>query len=145
MIELWEGIGFGAIISFPSGVHYSNQAGGTSCLHPTLEGVYVPLSNDYAIPTGPLLGPEKELFAYFEGPKHRGTGATGGLDEADAAFIESVLARWRLSATLEVDRARLLESHEAWVWATVIAETGSPFSGLGPYPRPAILTWSNSD
>ena len=146
IIELWGGVGFGVIISFPSGVRYSNQTGGTACLHPLLEGVYVPLSNDCTVPRGELLSPETELFAHFEGPKHRGTGAwREGLDENDAGFIEAMLMRWRLSSFLSLDRTRLVDSHEAWVWSIVTGEEGSVFSGLGPYPRAAVLTWTNTD
>ena len=139
-IRLWDGIGLGAIISFPTGVVYSNQTGGFSCLHPELEGAYVPLDADAG----------EKLYAYFEGPKHRGTGATGGLDAEDAGFIEMLLAERRLSAFISVDRSRLQESHEAWVWALVTCDGGDNvttalFAELGPYPRPAVLTWDNTD
>ncbi|MDI1444498.1 DUF6210 family protein [Polyangium sp. 6x1] len=72
-VELWQGVGFGAILSFPSG--------------------------------------------------------------------------WGLSRFITVDRARLADSHEAWVWALVTSDGDdlAGFSGFGPYPRPAVLTWSNSD
>jgi hypothetical protein len=139
-IELWDGIGLGAIVSYPTGVLYSNQTGGTSCLHPELEGAFVPLDTDAG----------NELHAYFAGPKHRGTGATRGLDDEDAAFIEMLLAKRRLSTFVSLDRGRLRESHEAWVWANLTGDGGEnvdspPFTNLGPYPRPAILTWDNTD
>jgi len=149
IVELWESVGFGVIISYPTGVLYSNQTGGTSCLHPTIEGIYVPLSNDIAVPEGKLLSPDTELFAYFTGPKHRGAGATRGLDLDDAAFIEATLAKWRLSSFVTIDRTRLRDSHEAWVWSTVVADGGDEdlaiFAGFSPYPRPGVLTWTNSD
>ncbi len=145
-IELTEGVGFGAILCFASGVQYGNQTGGTCCLRSSVEGVFVPLANDFAQPGGELLGPDSDLFAYFEGPKHQGAGATGGLDEEDAVFIDAVLGRWRLSNQLQVDRARLHDSHEAWVWAIVTGEEDSGvFTGFGPYPRAAVLTWTNTD
>ena len=146
-IELWEGIGFGVIISFPSGVRYSNQTAGTACFHPSLEGVYVPLANDYDFANGRLLSPDVALHDYFAGPPHRGSGAwREGLDEKDATFIEGVLEHRRLSSFLKIDRARLAESHEAWVWGIVTGEEAdSVFSGFGPYPRAAVLTWDNTD
>ncbi|KYF51055.1 hypothetical protein BE08_28365 [Sorangium cellulosum] len=138
-IALWYGIGLGAIVSLPTGVLYSNQTGGTSCLHPELEGAYVPLDADAG----------EELYAYFAGPKHQGTGATSGLDDEDAAFIEMVLAKHGLSGFISLDRSRLRASHEAWVWATVTGDRGDHetalFRGLGPYPREAVLTWDNTD
>ncbi|KYF66073.1 DUF6210 family protein [Sorangium cellulosum] len=147
VVDLGSAVGFGAIVSFPSGVLYSNQTGGTSCLHPEIEGIYVPLANDCLLPGNTLVGPEIELYAYFDGPKHLGAGATRGLDEEDAGFINGVLARYMLSGFLAVDQSRLKDSHEAWVWSVL---TGEPelshgFSGFGPYPRAAVLTWSNTD
>lgn len=139
-IRLWNDAGLGVIVAFPSGVVYSNQTGGFSCLHPELEGIHLPLGAQ----------PGEELFAYFAGSKHRGAGATSGLDDEDAAFIEGVLARHDLSGFVSLDRGRLRESHEAWVWAFVTRDDGDGrgpalFHGLGPYPRAAILTWNNTD
>lgn len=147
VVELWQAVGFGAIVSFPSGVLYSNQTGGNMCMHPEIEGIYIPLANDCLIPENTLVGPEIDLYAYFDGPKHCGTGATRGLDAEDATFIDSVLSRYRLSDFLVVDRSRLKDSHEAWVWGIVTGEQGvrCGFSGIGPYPRAAVLTWSNTD
>jgi hypothetical protein len=139
-IRLWDGAGLGVIISSPTGVLYSNQTGGFSCLHPELEGAYIPLNTDAG----------EKLYTYFEGPKHRGTGATDGLDAEDAAFIEMLLAERHLSAFIALDRSRLKESHEAWVWALVTGDGGDGvqtalFAGFGPYPRVAVLTWENTD
>jgi hypothetical protein len=59
-IRLWDGAGLGVIISSPTGVLYSNQTGGFSCLHPELEGAYIPLNTDageklYAVRSGSTL------------------------------------------------------------------------------------------
>lgn len=147
VVDLWESVGLGLIIAYPSGVQYSNQTGGTSCLHPSLEGVYVPLRNDTTVRDRLLLSPENELYAFFLGPMHQGTGATSGLDEADADFVSNVLFDHRLSRILQVDRARLSESHEAWVHVLVLGEQAewANWKGLGPYPRRGVLTWSNTD
>lgn len=144
IIELWESVGLGLIVEMPTGVVYSNQTGGTSCLHPSTEGAFLPLRGD----SGELICPERELLGYFEGPKHRGAGATGGLDATDADFIDEVLARARLSEIVRVDRERLSESHEAWVRVLLVSDDREPaplFQQLGPYPRNAVLTWGNSD
>ncbi len=150
VVQLWESVGLGVIIDYPSGLVYSNQTGGTSCLHPEAEGVFVPLRNDTGYRDPKLISPENDLFDYFEGPKHRGTGATSGLDSADADFIDSVLANCSLAGVLSVDRERLGESHEAWVHVVVHREEQNEdelkiFRGLGPYPRCGLLTWSNTD
>ncbi|WP_437779431.1 DUF6210 family protein [Sorangium sp. So ce1097] len=71
------------------------------------------------------------------------------LDDEDAAFIEMLLAKHGLSGLISLDRSRLRESHEAWVWAMVTGDGGDHetalFRGLGPYPREAVLTWDNTD
>lgn len=144
VVRLHGSVGLGLIVEWPSGVIFSNQTGGTFCLQPELEGIYVPLANDVELPGGRLLSPETELAAYFEGPKHRRTGAVHGLDAEDAETIERILAAWRLDGTIEIDRDRLAESHEAWV--RVIVNGGKALSAdLAPYPRLGVLTWNNSD
>jgi hypothetical protein len=55
-IELWESVGLGLIVEMPSGVLYSNQTGGFSCLHPSTEGVFLPIRNDHSF--WELLSPE---------------------------------------------------------------------------------------
>jgi len=150
IVQLWEAVGLGLIIEYPSGIAYSNQTGGTSCSHPKVEGLLVPLRNDTEYETRRLLSPENELYDYFKGPKYCGTGAIGGLDVEDVSFIESVLEKYRLSSCISIDRSRLADSHEAWVYVNVEREERSEdhlkiFAGLGPYPRSGVLTWTNTD
>jgi hypothetical protein len=97
---------------------------------------------------GSSFSPETELEDYFEGPKHRGAGATRGLDQGDADVITSVLAKWRLDGLVTVDSSRLGDSDEAWVHVSVHGP--DPVDDLSlfdfpPYPRKGVLTWSNSD
>lgn len=148
LIRLYEFIGVGLILPATSGVRYTNQTGGTCCLQPEIEGYFVPLRNDLALDPVELLGPDPELRDYFVGPKHRGAGATSGLDEEDADAIAEILAMHHLSGILDVDRSRLVDSHEAWVHVIVFADDSGvapSFAGFGPFPRPGILTWGNSD
>ena len=145
-IQLWEGVGLGLIIEYPSGVLYSNQTGGTTCLHPQAEGVFVPLRGEVEVESNALLSPETELYAYFASPPHSGTGATGGLASADVDFIAAVLAKYRLDRTIALNMDKLRDSHEAWVHVLVNGDGGFEcFSGFEPYPRTGILTWTNSD
>ncbi|WP_437876309.1 DUF6210 family protein [Sorangium sp. So ce513] len=71
------------------------------------------------------------------------------VDALGTAFIEMLLAKHGLSRFISLDRSRLRESHEAWVWAVVTGDGGDDvtalFRGLGPYPREAVLTWDNTD
>lgn len=147
-IELWEHVGLGLILAWPSGIILTNQTGGTACLAPELEGVFIPLRNDCTEKERGFVSPENELYDYFTGPKWRGTGATNGIDSDDANFIDSTLGKTNLFPTIRVNRDKLHESHEAWVHVTVDGdEPCDPplFSGFAPYPRPGILTWQNSD
>lgn len=151
-IELWDTVGLGLIISWPSGVTYSNQTGGTSCLAPEFEGVFVPLCNECSIENHELMSPANELEKYFMGPKWRGMGATKGLDEQDADYIDSILSRvtgqWGSLPSIRVNRERSRESHEAWVYVIVHGDEASVlpvFAGFDPYPRSGVLTWQNSD
>lgn len=128
----------------------SNQTGGTSCIQPQVEGVYIPLRNDYGLKDFQFSSPELELTQHFVGPKHRGAGATSGLDAGDADFIDDVLLRSGLSEAISVDRRQLSHSHEAWVHVVIKADESNDedlamFTGFGPYPRHGILTWANSD
>jgi len=146
-IDFYDSVGLGVIICFDSGVIYSNQAGCTACLHPEIEGVYVPLRNDYTVPENIFMSPELELAEYFEGPKNRGSGASRGLDTEDLEFIQYILAKTNLDV-IEVDRSKLDQSHEAWVHVTIKGNESKEFPifrGFNPYPRQAILTWRNSD
>lgn len=142
-VLLYNHDGLGLIIDFPSGVIYSNQAGGHACLQPEMEGIFAPLSND-AWP----ISPTDELVPYFTGDKYRGSGATSGIDEEDAAFIERILRKHRPNDDIKVDRTKLRESYEAWIHVEVLdngSGSNEEFPGFGPYPRSAVLTWPNSD
>jgi hypothetical protein len=148
LVRLYDSLGLGLIILAPTGVRYSNQVGGHSCLQPAVEGLFVPLRNDLGLAPVTLLGPEPELTAYFTGSKHGGSGATSGLDRSDADVITRILANHRLDTVLQVAIDRLADSCEAWVHVRVLADDLEPspvFSGFGPYPRAGILTWGNSD
>lgn len=147
VVRLFDAVGSGIVICCESGILIANQTGGTSCLQPEAEGIYVPLRNDYGL-IEPTL--EAELTAYFTGPKHGGAGATSGLDIADADFIDAQLVRVRLASEARVDRSRLSESHEAWIYLTISGDETEDedlalFAHFTPYPRSGILTWPNSD
>lgn len=150
IIRLYDAVGIGVIVCCESGVRVSNQTGGTSCLQPEVEGIFIPLRNDCRVGNAQFASAELELSRYFCGSKHRGAGATSGLDLEDAAFIDKVLGHARLDAAISVDRDQLLASHEAWVHVVIKADESSDpdlalFAGFAPYPRRGILTWFNSD
>jgi hypothetical protein len=99
-VDLFESRGLGIFVAFPTGIIFSNQTGGTSCHHPEIEGCFIPFRAFYG-----HASLEDDLIAHFEGPKWRGSGATGGIDEQDADIIDEVLSLVRLSDAVKVDRA----------------------------------------
>ena len=136
-MELSNFNGIGVIVEFPSGVRYTNQIGGYACNHPQVEGVFLSL-------THPLISQCKELQEFFVGPRWKGS-CYEGIDKETANFIDAILAKSTYTQALKVNRAKLADSHEAWVHVIVSprgqqAELWSGFSNaLG------IITWENSD
>ena len=125
--------GVGLIIPWPTGVIYQGQVGGHYCLPFREEGVFVPLETE-------RIEESKQLQEYFTGPKWRGW-CGEGIDEETAAFVDRTLARLRLDGFIKVDRSRLKESVEAWVYVDVPED---PYLD-GLTPCKAVLTWPNSD
>lgn len=146
LIELYDSVGLGIIIEYPTGILVSNQTGGTACLHPQMEGVYLPLRNDYMSDSKVFMSPEIALVKYFEGPKHHSTGATNGIDLEDVEKINFIIEEAKLNDLIEVDLDKLAESHEAWIRILVNKEKQfGLMSGFKNYPLKGVLTWSNSD
>lgn len=130
-IDLWDNESPGLIIACKSGVTYTNQVGGYACRHPEIEGVFVPLP----------AGISEKLEAYFTGPKWNGR-CYDEIDEETASFIDSVLNAVDLAGSLCVDRERLTESCEAWIWVKLSMNS---LLWLGLNEGEGVLTWSNSD
>jgi hypothetical protein len=137
VVNLYDLDGIGIIIMFPSGVIYSNQTGGHSCLHPEEEGVFLPLSYE-------LIDQQEMLQKHFAGPKWR-SGCANGIDADTADFVDHVLHLSSTTGFVEVDRSRLSNSHEAWIYVKL--ELSSNKSGIirSFQNGVGVLTWSNSD
>ena len=130
------------VIEHPSGVRYQNQAGGYGCAQPELEGVLAPIEVDSAV---------KERIQRLEYPSRP------GIPVETANAIDALLSTEPAARFLKVDRSRLLESQEAWVFVLIDAtrkltydmppkegETYfGPLYGFGPCR--GALTWINSD
>lgn len=128
--------GVGIIIPYPSGVVYQNQTGGYSCVQSSAEGVFVPLE-------GEPFDHYEALHTFFFKGKWAGNCANG-IDGETADFIDATLARLPGHSGIKVDRSRLTDSHEAWVYITLADPT---CAGLleGFTATRGILTWPNSD
>jgi hypothetical protein len=122
----------GLIIRQASGVLYTNQSGGLLCLHPEMEGVFYPL---------PVKPGRSEVYALTQHFKQ-----VGPLGEDDAKALDAILRR-NGHTYLQVNRARLSGSHEAWVHVNISkgieAHLGEAFSGFGECE--GVLIWPNSD
>jgi hypothetical protein len=121
------------IIFRPTSVVYTNQAAGIGCLHPEEEGVFCPL------PVEPGKAEIHALSHHFKGP-------WGLLTQEDADVVDGILHR-NGHESMKVDRTRLSDSYEAWVYVLIadVAETKSsePFAGFDACK--GVLTWPNSD
>ena len=143
----------GLIILCPSGVMYTTQTGGNYCTHPSAEGAFMPIG------TGEQQAALAKVF---------GGGASSEIDAREADLIDEILSRDRGTSILSVDRTRLDDSHEAWVFVSIarhpdrfpalpisgtpetyadpncpINQSFSPIFGFGT--GRGILTWPNSD
>lgn len=128
------------IIPFPSGVIYSNQAGGYSCQQPIEEGVFSSLNEHDGT------NPSNELLEYFfKGPKWQGR-CDSGIDGETVAFLEALFSRYsRLSKLqMKVDYEQIADSMEAWIYVTY-KEADTPWLFNGFNVGKGILTWNNSD
>ncbi len=136
-ILLWDLDYAGLLIPCSSGIIYQNQTGGNTCLQDSLEGVFVPLASE------PMNHLEALHGFFFEGPKWAGACARG-IDEDTAVFIDILLARTPAYSGIRVNRGRLKDSHEAWIWV-MIADPASTGVLEGFKALEAVLTWPNSD
>jgi uncharacterized protein DUF6210 len=111
VISLYGLEGLGLIVPYPSGVLYTHQTGGTNCAHPVEEGVFVPLGSECRV--------AQRLGALFQDQ------IRARLTNADADALDAVLhtpeAPFAVTPAffLEIDRARLADSMEAWLYVTI--------------------------
>ena len=89
---------------------------------------------------------ESLLIAHFTGPKWEGW-CSEGIDEATAEHVDHILSLSPETSYLKVDRTRLDDSREAWIYVNVFEPTGDPdsarISGFGKCK--GVLVWGNSD
>jgi len=126
----------GVIVKAPTGVIYSNQAGGYACLHPEVEGFFVPLRTPFGM---------RELHA-LQGIFPSGFDTDDGIDNETAEKLDWLLTRQGLRC-IRVDRSKLTESWEAWVHVTITGELDykMPLESTMPEKLEAVLIWPNSD
>ena len=160
LVEVPTEIGLSLVLKWPSGCAYFNQTGGHACLQSWAEGLLVPLA-------GASTSTEERLYELFGSRSSKyGGHCSREIDELDARHIDALLAAHHRAFAgqqiIRVDRARLADSHEAWVHVVIAPhptrparlplamgalEDGHaffwPFFGLPS--SEAVLTWNNSD
>ncbi len=144
VIEIWDSVGLGIIVQYNTGVYFSNQTGGSNCLHPKIEGFYLPLCNDYNKDLK-FLSPEIELSEYFE-KKYKGYGAIDGIDDEDINFINNILKNYKLDEFIRLDLNKRINSHEAWIYVLISNnDKNYLINNLNESELEGVLVWSNSD
>jgi hypothetical protein len=127
------------VVGYPSTVLYRNQVGGVVCYQGELEGILSPV--DLSRDTIKRI----QKCSYPQGRE--------GITPEIADTIDGLLAAAPGGQFLKVDRTRLDESWEAWVYVS-IDSPDSPIPTLfGPYfgsilgfgATHGVLTWLNSD
>ncbi len=116
------------LLPWKSGVLYSTQTGGTSCFHPEMEGVIVPLSEQYSEPLATLLDAHEYCCSF--------------LTEEDADIFDRIFTTCTLP--LKTNRAKLAEGEEAWL-PVLIAEHAKDLVPHEFYGKEARLIWNNCD
>jgi hypothetical protein len=131
---LWDMCGVAAIILENSDVIYYNQTGGNACLSSEAEGFLVFFNNDPPL-ASPELSFEYQLTQLFNDVEI--------VTEELATKMDQILASYPPTAGAKVDRHKMNESHEAWVYIVIEETEQSIITGFGNCK--AVLTWTNSD
>lgn len=134
-IILWDMSDAALIVPRQTGVLYSNQVGGTACLQPSLEGILVPIAletplEDQAHALPAMLGKIFEDCA-------------DAMENAHADAVDSVMASCIYTQGITVDRSRMADSCESWVYVQLVETEYGPIKGIAE--SNAVLTWPNSD
>jgi hypothetical protein len=128
------------IVECDSGVIYQNQVGGLVCFQAEQEGVLAPLD------VSPEITQLVEDHKFAQGRQ--------GIDMEAADLLDGIFRSNRALSFLSVDRTRLEESWEAWVYVrigdvprTPDFEPESTYFGpiYGFPPGRGVVTWPNSD
>lgn len=136
-VSLFGLTGHCLIIPAKSGITYSNQVAGGSCNQYSLEGILVPV-DEWNHPRATHLG--------AEGPLDQIQQFTLDAEELTldhAGQIDSLLEDSPFNIPARVDRSKLEDSCESWIWLTVNAERFQLVEGLKV--TSAVLTTENSD
>lgn len=134
-ILLYELAGPALIVPLKTGVTYRNQTGGHSCYQMEIEGYLAPIAGERT----EFL---ERLSSHFSGPKWGGW-CSHGIDVETADEIDRLLTEYTHREEIVVDRNRLQECCESWIYGKLQGRLKSLIENS--IPTSAILTWPNSD
>ncbi|MBF0236813.1 MAG: hypothetical protein HQM12_03845 [SAR324 cluster bacterium] len=135
-VKLWGICSLMLIIPEKTGVTYENQTWGTTCFQDSLEGILIPISNDY-LPKNYEDSLDYQITSLFP------DGSSGYIDENLAKTIQNILTKYHESKGIKINWDKLKNSHEAWLHVIVNDSESDLYSGLKNIE--AVLTWNNSD
>ncbi|GEM_PF-5216452 len=134
-IRLWNISGAAIIVPEPSRVIYQNQVNGTACFQKEIEGILIPINNDYDF--GDYESSlEYRLMKFF-------SDLSGEFGAKHTDELNKLLKDFPETSCIEVDMDLISDSYEAWVHVTVNESKQSYFEGFGTFK--GVLTWLNSD
>ena len=134
VVRLWNTEGVYLIILQENGVIYTNQTGGVSNVNSFEEGILLPFNNDYTIDSPEELMEFKLSILLYEGV---------GLSEHQADQIDAILSSCSDTKCAQVDRTKLNQSMESWVYVNINQDDECLFWGFNK--AKGVLTWNNSD
>jgi hypothetical protein len=134
-VRLWGISGAALIVPEKTGIVYTNQVGGTACFQKELEGFVIPLNND-CLPENHEEFLESYLGTFFET-------LTSIFNCESANNLNKLLWNFPETTSISVDKSRVKDSMEAWVYVDIKENSFSDFSGFGKLK--GVLTWCNSD
>ena len=130
------------IIPSKSGVFFTNQVNGVSCYHPEIEGILIPIHNDYDFL---WLMDFKEK--YTDTLEYHLTNLIkwnrDDITSDTADKLDNLFQHFKETKGISVDRDKIGKSMESWVWVISKENPDAPYTGFGEFN--GILTWPNSD
>ncbi len=131
----------GVIILRDSGVIYQNQTRGNTCKQRCAEGVLALISNPILMTGIPMQLYQCPIEAGLKKIDWDRSYSRVGITCADE--IDALLQSNGSTKNISVDRTRLKESEEAWVYVKLKPLGSSLYEGSGACD--GVLVWSNSD
>lgn len=132
----------GVIILRETGVIYQNQTGGYTCSQRCAEGALVLIADPHLITNNPT--------ALYQCPIEAGLKQIdwnrcyiNRFDATCADKIDEILKSTGITKHISVDRLRLNESEEAWVYVKLKPLKFANYVGFGECE--GVLVWENSD